>query len=101
MTTGRRRLKQPEGEPVAASIDLEAPFESVTVVYGEELYSPVQFHSFRIGGHSVTVKPNPGETGADCIRRATSMLAELADAEFAARLEGFRKRYKEVKRGQS
>jgi len=60
-------------------------------------YSPVQYNTFRVGGHSVTVVPRVGETARDAAERGLRMLEELADKEFDHRLASFRNRLRETK----
>ena len=97
----RRRRRKPTEEPKTATPKTaeERGVASMTIACGEEVYSPVQYNSFRVGGHSVTLTPTEGETPAMVAARGRRILEELTEAEFQNRLEGFRRRHKESKRG--
>ncbi len=93
MSAERRRVLK------APPIDLDADdsITSITVHYAEEAYSPVQYNTFRVGGHSLTVVPRVGENARDAYARGWNLLAELADNEFERRLASFRERLKRTK----
>ena len=100
MAEGRRRLKRKEEG--SESIDLtpsaqELGVEELVIAYGEELYAPVQYHSFRCGGHSVKLIPQQGETVKQLHMRGLKILADLTDKEFDHRLNAFRQRYSETR----
>lgn len=81
-------------------IDASAPPGSIiTVIWGEETFSPVQYNSFRIGGHSVTVVVQDGETALDAWKRGWALLEEAAEIQFADKLKGFKERIDRSKRG--
>ena len=92
-----RVLKKPATTTIDVNPEQPLQVESVTVHYGEELFAPVQYHSFRVGGHSITVKPRAGESVDSAIRRAQQMLEELVDREFDVRLANFRTRLKQTR----
>lgn len=95
MSTERRRVVKP------AAIDLgdnsDDSITSITVHYPEESYAPVQYNTFRVGGHSITVVPRPGESASRAYMRGWNILAELAEKEFEHRLASFRERLKRTK----
>ena len=76
---------------------VEEGVTSITVNYGEELYSPVQYQTFRVGGHSLQVTPRAGETVRQAFERGRLLLQELADKEFDHRLRTFRDRVSKAK----
>jgi hypothetical protein len=99
---------QPPRRRVVRNVDQRAPelllpdpiptddgVTSITVHYPEELYAPVQYHSFRVGGHSVTLVPRVGESVAEAFERGRKLLEDLTDKEFVHRLETFRQRVRE------
>jgi hypothetical protein len=55
--------------------------DEVRVVWGNELFSPKQFHTFTVGPFELTTKVRRGETPAQAMARATAQLAEFAQAE--------------------
>jgi hypothetical protein len=93
----QRKLAKPGSMSIPVNPEESPQVESVTVHYGEELFAPVQYHSFRVGGHSITVKPRAGESVDGAIRRAQQMLEELVDREFDVRLANFRTRLKQTR----
>jgi hypothetical protein len=67
----------------------DEPIDDVTVTWGEEVYSPVQYNSFRLGPYSMTTAVRPGETRAQAFERAYDDLERLAAASFAKKREAF------------
>lgn len=64
----------------------------LTVTWGEELYAPVQYHSFRVGG--VTLKRSlPAGSSSDAVAEAhvemVEQLAALVERQFSKQLAGF------------
>ncbi len=94
----KRVLRTPDDTRLMTSDDnADGSIVSITVHYGEEAYSPVQYNTVRVGGHSITLVPRVGETARDAIARGRAMLEELADKEFDHRLKQFRDRVKKSK----
>lgn len=91
----RVRKQTDEQQPEHQSDELQV--DSLTVHYPEELYAPVQYHSFRVGGHSVTITPRAGESVAQAFERGYKLLEELADKEFQHRLAKFRERLNQTR----
>lgn len=58
-----------------------APVETVTVVWPEELYSPIQFHTYKVGPFSTTVNRKPGEAIQEACARAMAQLDAFAKQE--------------------
>lgn len=119
-TTGRRRhvAKQPEelspSEIVAADrakrskvaaacgVDIAPDVPAGTSVYvswPEERYSPIQYNSFAVGGCSVDLVTQEGETVRDCYRRGIALLAPLVEEQFPEALEAYKQRHAAAKRG--
>lgn len=101
METPRRRMKTAiEAATGKPKVDASAPPGTpITIIWGEETFSPVQYNSFRIGGHSVTVVVQEGETALDAWKRGWALLEEAAEIQFADKLRGFRERIDRTKRG--
>lgn len=74
------------------------PGTEITVTWGEETFSPVQYNSFRIGGHSIKVTVQPGETALDAFKRGWGILEQAAQVMFDDKLNGFRDRLNQTKR---
>lgn len=75
------------------------PGTEITVTWGEETFSPVQYNSFRIGGHSITVLVNQNETALDAWKRGWALLERAAEIQFEDKLRGFKERIDRTKRG--
>lgn len=52
---------------------------TITVTWGEETFSPVQFQSFRVGPFSMQVEVRPGETEEAAFDRAYTLLTRKAE----------------------
>lgn len=52
--------------------------ETVTVTWGEEVISPVQYQSFRVGPFTMTTKIKEGESTVDAMHRAYAALEQFA-----------------------
>jgi len=72
--------------PLTASKDLG---EEVSATWGEEVFSPVQYNSFRVGPFSSTTHVRAGETRVDALARLNRDLAAVADAEFTRKKKAF------------
>jgi len=55
--------------------------QEVTVYWGEEIFSPQQFHTFKVGPFSATTRVLVGETFANAAARAMSDLRTFAESE--------------------
>jgi len=65
--------------------------QEVTVNWGEETFSPKQFHTFRVGPFTATTRTLPGETVAMAAERAMSALRVWAEAERVKKRDSFMK----------
>jgi hypothetical protein len=99
MTDLKRRRVVTRAEEQFAEIDPPKPAEppappgtTVTVSWGEETFSPVQYNSFRIGGNSITTLVQEGETVAEAYARAWASLEELGRMQFDEKMRGFGQR---------
>jgi hypothetical protein len=61
----------------------------VTISYGEETYSPVQFNAFKHGPFFVKVKVRPGETIQDAGARAWNAAIELAKGAYPGKEQAY------------
>jgi len=94
METRRRRMasavETATGEkPI---VPIAQPGTIILVVWGEEVFSPVQYNSFRIGGHSITIVVQQGESALDAWKRGWAILEQAAEIQFADKLAGFKER---------
>jgi hypothetical protein len=67
---------------------LDCP-ETVTVTWGEEAFSPVQYQSFRVGPFSMTGKVRPGESATDASKRLYTELNTFAIETRAQKAQSF------------
>jgi hypothetical protein len=88
--------KPQDQEPI---VGITQPGTVILVVWGEETFSPVQYNSFRIGGNSVTVIVQEGESALDAWKRGWALLEQAAEIQFADKLRGFKGRIDRTKRG--
>jgi hypothetical protein len=58
------------------------PGDEVTACYPEQKFSPVQYHTFSVGGYFVKTHVRQGETGAQALARAYGVAEKFARAEF-------------------
>lgn len=58
------------------------PGDEVTAFYPEQKFSPVQYHTFSVGGYYVKTHVRPGETGQQALARAYGVAEGFARAEF-------------------
>lgn len=79
----------------AKHVDLR-PGERLTVRLGAELFSPVKYNTFEVGGFAAEVIVREDETGEDAFLRAYRLLARLDEAEFALAWDRFKGRLRET-----
>lgn len=70
--------------------------ETVSATWGEEQFSPKQFHSFRVGPFSATTRLRQGETRQQALERLNAELREFAEAEKRRKYEGYMKSVAEM-----
>lgn len=63
--------------------------DEVTVTFGEELFAPVQFNSFRIGPYTYKTKVHKGETPEQAFDRANAYVTRMAKKEFISKMETY------------
>jgi len=106
MATRRRKMAAAMNDPdgIGPLLDEEGPEEtpappgtSITLSWGEETFSPVQYNSFRVGGNTITLTVQDGESVAQAYRRGWKMLEDLAEMQFADKLKGFGDRLNRTK----
>jgi hypothetical protein len=56
--------------------------ETITVTFGAQTFSPVQYHKFDVGPFSYTTVIQPGETIQEAYDRAYGWLRKLASQNF-------------------
>ena len=69
----------------------------ITVTKGEMAFSPVQYHSFRVGPFTIEMEVPAGTSIGDAIKTANDKLESMADVAFTKALESFREKYKQTK----
>ena len=69
--------------------------ESITISFGEEKFSPVQYHSFTFGGLFYRADVREGETPEQAFERGWKFLESCAIKQFKAKRDGFWQRYRE------
>jgi hypothetical protein len=74
---------------------MEAPTE-ITVTWGREHVSPIQFCGMDIGPFSATVRLREGETPRQAFDRTMAMLDEWAQDEYRRKLPAFLARVREI-----
>lgn len=87
-------LRTPRGTPMQSNVippDVKATeeirsvqgasVETVTVVWPEELFSPIQFHTYKVGPFTATVNRKPGEAIQEACARAMGQLDAFAKQE--------------------
>lgn len=97
MTLRRRKMNTQESDKELVEMDACPSGTEITLAWGEETFSPVQYNSFRVGGHSIKVIVQPGESAQDACIRAWKILEEAADMMFKAKLAGFADRLNRTK----
>ena len=75
----------------ATASETEDASETITVTWGEETFSPVQYNSFRVGPFSATARVLPGESRSDALRRISAELYAFATEERANKAEAFKR----------
>ena len=89
-TPGPAAASREPAEPVVVVEPGNDPSEIVTVTWGEETFSPVQFQNFRVGPFSVSGRVHPDETRGAALRRLSVELHAFAVEERARKAESFK-----------
>lgn len=63
-------------------------YNTVTVTFGKETFSPIQFYSFEVGPFSATTQVLEGETLDQAVVRARIRLEAIHKEEFESKLRG-------------
>jgi hypothetical protein len=71
----------------------------ITVVYGQQKFAPVQYHSFDIGPFSMSTTPRPGETYEQAYERAYGFLESCAKNAYKSALAAFLLRVRDAAAG--
>lgn len=80
------------GRRAQAEDDLAEGVVTLKLTWPEELFSPVQYNTFKIGGFEVVLKPKAGETIDDMVARGEAMLERVGRRQFENKLAGFLER---------
>jgi hypothetical protein len=70
----------------------DCPIDEVTVTYGAQKFSPIQFHTLDIGPFTMTTPVGPNETPEEAFGRAYAFLERQARAAFKAVLPEYMER---------
>ena len=68
--------------------------DTVRVVWGKQLISPVQFNTFEIGPFEMTTEVGPDETPGDAMQRAYEHLERFARSSYKDKIAAFTEAYK-------
>lgn len=63
--------------------------DSVTVVWAEQKFSPIQYESFGVGPFYYKTTVKPGETPAQAMHRAYAVLQEFARTTYPGKRDEF------------
>lgn len=66
--------------------------DRLTMTFGEELFTPVPFNSFRVGPFTLETTLQPGETAQQAHARLVELHAGVVEAEFVRRLHDYLRR---------
>lgn len=67
--------------------------ETITIVYGEEVYSPVTYNNYKVGPYTYTTTIRPGETFEQAFERGYNLLAAAALRSFNHKRQQFKQNY--------
>lgn len=70
--------------------------KQITLTYGEQLFAPIQYNSFRVGPFTLTVTVRPGETASAATARGLKVLGEVAAAAYKEARDDFFARAKDA-----
>lgn len=65
---------------------------TVTLTWGEEVFSPIQYQSFRVGPFSLTLTVPEGADAMEVVREGREMLAQMAQMAFDEKSNAFAQR---------
>lgn len=83
------------GEAQQAAAPAVEDADRVSVNWGEEVFCPVPYQSFRLGPFFMSTKVRPGETPEQALTRAWEHLDAYARSMFIAKRNGFISRLRE------
>lgn len=78
VVTGSGAAPHPPPNPHPVSTHVAPESGVVTVTWGEEMYQPRQWHSYRVGPFTISAPILKGETVSQAVMRLTQELAEVA-----------------------
>lgn len=71
--------------------------ETVTVTWGEEVYSPISYNTLKVGPLSYTTTVKDNETPYEAGVRAMAVVQELFAEQFQIKIDEFNTRIKQLK----
>jgi hypothetical protein len=77
-------------------IDERDAGDLVSVTWGAEKFSPVQYHTFDLGPFSYTTKVRPGETPAEAAQRAYKVCERIARETYVDKRDEFLRNVREA-----
>lgn len=91
-----RRMTTESGNVGVGIADDDGEWETLTVTWGAEKFSPVQYQNFDVGPLAVTIAREPGLSVEDAHARAMTRLRELVQVQFEEQLRDFLARVKQA-----
>lgn len=70
--------------------------DKITVYWGMEKLSPIQYQPFEFGGFHYTTSIREGETEEQAFERAYTFLDNMAKKQFPSKLKDFKERLREA-----
>src|SRR5262249_10354220 len=86
---GRPAAKPAEAAAVIPIPDI-AEESTVTVTWGVERFSPINYSWFEVGPFQATTRVRPGESRVDAMKRVMSELSVFAEYERTQKAEAFK-----------
>ncbi|HVE78368.1 MAG TPA: hypothetical protein VNA89_05885 [Gemmatimonadaceae bacterium] len=77
---------------------MDEPVEIVTVTWGEEVFSPAPYQSFRLGPFTMKTRVKDGEAPEEALARAWNHLDAHARKVYAKKRGGFHERFGDSRR---
>lgn len=82
------------GKPAPSVPAHASGVKQITVTWGEENHSPIQYNGFRCGDITLVAEVSPSETVEEAYARLYDMLEDLGKKQFKSKLDGFLERAK-------
>ena len=78
-----------DGEKIDKALAEMCEGDEVSVTFGEETFSPVQYNSFRIGPFFYKTRVHKGETPEQAFDRANAYVTRMAQRAFKEKMETY------------